>query len=167
MALTLPAAVPSMGTRRVYFIPAAVDIEAITVAEITAGDNLSCYLTRDGWAPTKDQATITDSRYCSAQDFEIPGAKTRSLMLTYTTNLNEAGDDEARLALEEGTEGILVHLLQVDADHDTPESGDFYEAVPVRAGEQNILPVEDNALDRIQQKAFITGEWTSFHQIAA
>lgn len=165
---TLPAAVPSMGTRRVVFLPTVADIEAITVAEVTAGENISCYLTRSGgWQPTADQATITDGRYCSAQDFEIPGSKTRTLMVQYTFNLNEPTADEARLALEEGTEGILVHFLQLDQDEETFATGDWYEAVPVRMGMQNVLPVEDNAVDRIQQKAFITGEWVSFQQLVA
>jgi hypothetical protein len=167
MTLPIPAAVPSMGTRRALFLPTVANILAITVAEATAGDNISCYLTRTGWQPTKDQATIVDPRYCSAQDFEVPGAKSRQLMLTYTFNLNSPTDDEARLALVEGVTGVLVHFIQMDEDADTFAASDWYEAVPVRMGEQNILPVEDNALDRIQQKAFITGEWTGLTQLAA
>lgn len=168
MALTLPAAVPSMGTRRVVFIPTAADINAIKLSEITSGENISCYLTRQGgWQPTGDQATIADSRYCSAQDFELPGTKTRTLSVQYTFNLNEPAADEARLALTEGTTGILVHFLQVDQDADAFAVGDWYEAVPVTMGMQNVVAVEDNAVDRITQKAFITGEWTAFQQLVA
>lgn len=169
MVLRLPAAVPSMGTRRVVFIQGTVaNIEAITVTEIAAGENVSCYLTRqNGWAPTNDQAVINDSRYCSAQDFELPGTKTRTLAVQYTFNLNEPTDDEARLALVEGVEGIMVHLMQVDEDAETFTLGDFYEAVPVRMGDQSIVAVEDNAVDRIQQKAFIRGEWVKFKQLVA
>jgi len=166
--LTLPAAVPSMGTRRVVFLPTAEDIEAITLPEITAADNISCYLTRSGgWQPTGDQATITDARYCSAQDFEQPGTKTRTLMVQYTFNLANPTDDEARLALQEGVVGILVHFLQIDQEEESFAVGDWYEAVPVRMGMQNVMGVEDNAVDRIQQKAFITGEWVSFKQLVA
>lgn len=166
--LTLPAAVPSMGTRRVVFLPTAEDIEAITLPEITAADNISCYLTRSGgWQPTGDQATITDARYCSAQDFEQPGTKTRTLMVQYTFNLANPTDDEARLALQEGVVGIFVHFLQIDQDEESFAVGDWYEAVPVRMGMQNVMGVEDNAVDRIQQKAFITGEWVSFKQLVA
>lgn len=167
MVLRLPAAVPSMGTRRVVFIPGTVaNIEAITVTEITAGENISCYLTRqNGWAPTGDQAVINDGRYCSAQDFELPGTKTRTLSVQYTFNLNEPLDDEARLALTEGVEGVLVHLMQLDEDAETFTAGDFYEAVPVRMGMQSVVAVEDNAVDRIQQKAFIRGEWVSFKEL--
>lgn len=167
MALTTPAAVPSMGTRRVVFIPAAVDIDALTVAEVTAGENISCYLTRDGWQATKDQNTIVDGRYCSAQDYEIPGTKTRQLNLQYTFNLNTPTADEARVALDEGTTGILVHFVQIDEYEEEFGVGDWYEAVPVRMGEQNIVQVEENALDRITQKAFIRGEWSQLRQLVA
>lgn len=169
MVLRLPAAVPSMGTRRVVFIPGTVaNMEAITVAEITAGENISCYLTRqNGWAPTGEQAVINDSRYCSAQDFELPGTKTRTLSVQYTFNLGEPTDDEARIALVEGAEGVLVHLMQLDEDAETFAADDYYEAVPVRMGMQSVVAVEDNAVDRIQQKAFVRGEWVSFKKLVA
>lgn len=168
MTFTLPAAVPSMGTRRVLFHPAVTDITKIKLSEATAADNLSCYLTRqNGWAPTGDQAVINDGRYCSSQDFELPGTKTRQLNLQYTFNLDVPADDVARLTLLEGTVGILQHFLQKADGDETFALGDWYEAVPVRLGMQNIVPVEDNAVDRINQRAFITGEWTSLHQLVA
>lgn len=169
MVQNLPSAVPSMGTRRVVFIPGPVtDIDAITVAAVAAADNISCYLTRqNGWAATADQAVIQDSRYCSVQDFELPGTETRTLALQYTFNLNEPTDDEARLGLAPGTEGTLVHFLQVDEDAEEFAVGDWYEAVPVRMGLQQVVQVEDNAVDRIQQKALIRGKWSSFKQLVA
>lgn len=167
MAMTLPASVPSVGTRRVVFIPGTVaDIEAITPAEITAADNISCYITRTGWTPALTENVVTDPRYCSAQDFERRGTKSRTLQLTYTFNLNTPEDDVARLALTEGATGILVHFLQVDEDSTAFEAGDWYEAVPVEMGEPTVMPPEDNSVDRITQKAFITGEWVSFKQLA-
>lgn len=167
MSFKLPAAVPSMGTRRVLFHPTVADITKITKAEVTAAKNLSCYLTRQGWVPTGDQAVIADGRYCSAQDFELPGTKTRQLSLQYTFNLDTPTDDEARLALLEGTVGVLQHFLQKADGDETFDTGDWYEAVPVRLGMQNIVQVEDNAVDRINQRAFVTGEWTSLHQVVA
>lgn len=165
---TLPAAVPSMGTRRVVFLPTVADIEAITLTEVTAAENISCYLTRSGgWQATGEQAAIADARYCSVQDFELPGAETRTLALQYTFNLGLPTADEARIALERGTVGILAHFLQIDQDEETFAVGDWYEAVPVQMGMQNVVAVEDNAVDRINQKAFIRGPWTSFKQLVA
>lgn len=164
----LPKAVPSMGTRRVLFHPTVGDITKITKVEADAAADLSCYLTRSaGWAPTGDQAVIADGRYCSAQDFELPGTKTRQLNLQYTFNLGTPTDDVARLTLLEGTEGILQHFLQKDDGDEEYNVDDWYEAVPVRLGMQNIVQVEDNAVDRMNQRAFITGEWTSLYQLVA
>lgn len=169
MVQVLPASVPSMGTRRVVFIPGTVaDINAITLTEITAADNVSCYLTRSGgWAPTTNEGTITDSRYCSAQDFEQPGTVQRQLNVQYTFNLGDPTADEARLALLRGTEGVFVHFLQIDEGEDAFAVGDWYEAVPVKMGVQSVVAVEDNAVDRIAQKAFVTGEWSEFSQLVA
>lgn len=163
---TQPEAVPSMGTRRVVIIPTAADITKITQAEIAAGKNISCYLTRSGgWNAGGDQAVTSDSRYCSIQDFEQPGTVSRTLEVQYVFNLNTPSDDEARIALERGTTGIAVHFLQLDQDTDVFTTGDWYEAVPIKAGMQMVVPVEDNAVDRIKQKLFVTGEWTDFHQL--
>lgn len=168
--LTLPAAVPSMGTRRVVALTAVADINAIKKTEIDAAtsENISCYLTRNsGWQAGGDEGVIQDGRYCSVQDFELPGADSRTLMLQYTTNLNTPDDDRARIGLERGTPLVLVHFLQIDQDEDEFAVGDWYEAVPVQMGRQTIVPVEDNAIDRINQKAFIRGRWTEFRQLVA
>ena len=34
-------------------------------------------------------------------------------------------------------------------------------------GMQSVVQVEDNAVDRINQRAFITGEWTPLAQLVA
>lgn len=165
---SVPTAVPSLGTRRVIALPTAADLNAIKTSELAGAANLSCYLTRSGgWAPTKEQATTTHQPYCSSQDFEIPGAKTRSLQLQYTFNLDDPTSDVARLELEEGTSVVLVHFLQMDEDDTTFAAGDWYEAVRVQMGEQNVVPMEDNALDRILQKAFVRSEWTGLRQIVS
>lgn len=165
----IPTAVPSLGTRRAVFIPGTVgNIEAITVTEVTAGENISCYLTRqNGFQSGLTENVTADARYCSVQDFETPGTVSRTLNVQYTFNLGTPTDDEARIALAQGTVGVIVHFLQVDEDATTFAVGDWYEAVPVRAGVQAVVPVEDNAVDRITQKLFVTGEWVSFKQLVA
>lgn len=169
MVQTIPNGVKSMGTRRVVFIPGGVaDLDAITVAEVTSGENVSCYLTRaGGFEVGGEQQTITDGRYCSAQDFEIPGTKQKTLQTQYTFNLGDPLQDEARLALIEGTKGTIVHFLQKDEDDETFAVGDWYEAVNVECGEQNVVAVEDNAMDRIRQKLFVQSNWAQFKQLVA
>ncbi|MBT2485813.1 MULTISPECIES: hypothetical protein [unclassified Microbacterium] len=169
MSLTIPAGVPSMGTRRVVFIPGTVaDIDAITVTEVTAGENVSCYIMRSsGLNKSLTQNKIVDSRYCSAQDFQRFGSKSKDMSLGYSTNLGSPEDDAARLALVEGTDGILVELFQVDEDSDTFDVGDWYQATPISLGEQFFPPVEDNAIDRITQEVAVSGAWTQLKQLVA
>ena len=168
MTLTIPTGVPSMGTRRVIFIPGTVgSIDAITVTEANAAASISCYITRTGLSKTLTQNKVTDSRYCSAQDFQRFGTKSKDMSLQYTFNLNEPTEDEARLALQEGLEGVLVEFFQVDEDSETFAEGDWYQATPIVLGEQDVVPVEDNAVDRINQAVAVSGAWTPLRQLVA
>lgn len=169
MSLTIPSGVKSMGTRRVVFVPGGVaDLDAVTLTEATSGENVSCYLTRaGGFEVGGEQQTITDGRYCSAQDFEIPGTKQKTLQTQYTFNLAEPDQDEARIALKEGTRGTIIHFLQKDEDDASFAVGDWYEAVNVECGEQTVVAVEDNAMDRIRQKLFVQSNWVSFKELVA
>jgi hypothetical protein len=161
---TIPTSVPVDGTRTVSFLSAVAAPAAVTAVEATAGQVISCYLTGDGWAPSGDQATVTDDRWCSSQTFELPGRKTKSLTLRYVFNLDTPADDVARIALAEGAKGYLLNRLQVDSD-DAYAIGDWYELWPVTMGEPMVLPAEANAVDRIEQKAFVTGEVVKFQQL--
>lgn len=166
--MTIPSAIRTAGTRRVLFIPGGVaDLAAITVTEATAGENISCYLTGPGFELAGEQGAIADRRYCSSQVFEIPGEKTKTLQLTYVFNLGEPTEDEARLALTEGVTGTIVRFLQKDEDSTTFAVGDWYDAVNIVAGEQVPVDGEENAVDRIRQKAFIRSEWAAFKQLVA
>lgn len=164
----LPQSVVSDGTRRVVIIPAVANPEAVTLAEATAGDNISCYLTGQGWQPTEDQANIPDDRLCSSQSFEKPGRKTKSLTVQYVFNLGSLTDDEARTALDEGTSGYALHIVQkAEADGVDVETGDWYELWPITAGDPMVMPTEANSVDRISQRLFVTGPVVKFKQIVA
>lgn len=166
--MALPASVPVDGTRRVIFIPTAADISAVTVTEANGGTPIAGYLTGDGWTPSGEQATIADARLGSSQDFELPGRKTKTLSIRYVFNLGEPTDDEARITLAEGTKGYLLNVLQKpEAEGDTIAATDWYEAWPVTAGEPMVTPAEANAVDRIDQRMFVTGEVEKFRQFVA
>lgn len=166
MSQTIPKGIKTAGTRRVLFVQGGVaNKAAITKAEATAAKNVSCYLTQ--FNQTADQAAIQDRRYCSSQVFEIPGEKTKSLQVSYTFNLDEPTEDEARITLTEGSRGTLIRFLQKDESDDTFDTGDWYDAVDVECGEQIVIDGEENALDRIQQKMFIQSQWEPFKQLVA
>lgn len=168
MSMTIPSAIRTAGTRRVLFVPGGVaDLNAITVTEALAAENVSCYLSGAGFELAGEQGSIPDRRYCSSQVFEIPGEKTKTLQLTYVFNLDEPTEDEARLALTEGTAGTIIRFLQKDEGDDTFAASDWYDAVNIVAGEQVPIDGEENAVDRIRQKAFIRSEWAAWKQLVA
>lgn len=164
MSQTIPQAVKTAGTRRAIFIPGgAADLSAITVTEAAGGDNISCYLT--AFDQAGEQATIQDRRWCSSQVFEIPGEKTKTLQITYTFNLGTPGEDEARLALVEGTKGTIVRFLQKDEDDASFSADDWYDAAEVECGEQIVVEGDSNGVDVIRQKLFVQSEWVPFKQL--
>ena len=166
--MVLPASVPVDGTRRVIYVPTVADPAAVTVAEANGGTPIAGYVTGDGWTPGGDQATIPDPRLQSSQDFERPGRKTKTLSIRYVYNLNSPEDDQARITLAEGTTGYLLNVLQKpEEDGDEITAEDWYEAWPIQAGEQYVMPAEANAIDRIEQKTFVTGRVEKFRQFAA
>lgn len=169
MSMTIPKSVKTAGTRRAIFVQGGVaDKAAITKTEVTAAKNISCYLARQGgFEQGGEQQTITDDRWCSSQSFEIPGTKQKTLQVSYVFNLNEPTDDEARLALKEGTKGTIIRFFQKDEDDETFDIGDWYDAVDVECGEQVVVEGEDNAVDKIRQKLFVQSVWEPFQQLVA
>lgn len=167
MSMVLPpAAVSNDGTRRVVWVDATADPDAITLTEATAGENLSLYLTGDGWNATGEQAVIADERLGASTTYESPGRKTKGLSVRYVFNLGTPADDVARLTLNEGEAGYLVHFLQKE-EGEAFAVGDWYEAWPVRMGEQMIVAKESNAVDRIDQRTYVTGPVSKFKQLVA
>lgn len=153
-ALDVPISMPADGTVKVIFIPTIAGA-APTVAEVTAGTDLSCYLTADGWNPTTDEQVTTDSRLCTKQEFEQPGRVTESLEIQYVFNIDE-DEDEARQTLSQGVTGYLGARWGKDVDDDVIAADDL-DIYPIKAGIQRKQPPEANSVLRIAQKAFITG----------
>jgi len=163
-----PASVSSDGTRRGVWIEGGVaNINAITIAEILSGTDVSCYLTVPGWDPSEDQATITDSRRCTSTDIQVPGRKSASPTLEYTFNLDEPTEDVARLALTERSTGVFVDILQKPEEDEDIAVGDWYRAFPLKLGAQVPSASATNALDRINQKAFLVGPVSEISQVVA
>lgn len=150
--MAIPESMPSDGTLKVTFVSAFDHL----VSTMTAGEDLSCYLTQDGWNPTTDEATVVDSRLCSKQDFEQPGRISESLEVTYVFNTLDEDEDVARATLAQGTVGFIVVRWGLDYD-DAYAADQVVDAYPVKMGVQRKQPPEQNSVHKIMQKAFITG----------
>jgi hypothetical protein len=149
----IPASMPSDGTLKVAFVPAFTG--KLTELKAASAKELSCYLT--AFAPGTDEATVTDSRLCSKQDFEQPGKVTESLEVTYVFNTIVPDDDVARTTLKQGVIGFLVLRWGLDVDDEwaVGQEVDYY---PIRAGVQRKMAPEANSVHKIGQKTFVRGE---------
>lgn len=156
--MTTPASIPTNGTTSAWFVEALADPGEPTVAEMTDPTTveLSCYLTGDGLNPDTAENTIEDPRLCERQTFEQPGDYTRSLELTYVFNPKSAPDNEAQLALAQGTTGFVVVRWADDSD-EAPAAADIVDVYPITAGAQRKQQPTRNTVHKIMQKLFVTG----------
>lgn len=151
----VPQSMPADGTLKVVFVP-ALTLSAPKLTELSAGVELSCYLTADGWNPATEEATVTDSRLCTKQEFEQPGRVTESLDIKYVWNSLDPDEDEARQTLTRGVVGYLATRWGKDVDLPFVAT-DEIDIHPVKAGIQKKVMPEANSVHRIDQKAFVTG----------
>jgi hypothetical protein len=150
---------PFDGNMAVWIVPAIANPAAPTVAEIAAGVDISCYLTPDGFAPTAEQATITDDRLCSTETFGRPGRKSRGLSLTGIDNTNsehETEFNELVEALVEGTDMFAVRRRGIP--YDTAVAADQKVTVlPITPGGKQDVPPEMNSVTRSTWPTFSWG----------
>lgn len=167
MSMTNPASVSSDGTRRIVWLPVAdapADPTAISTIELADGLDVSLYLVHgaDGFNGTVPQDPIPDNRQGTSQSFTRPGRKNPTLSIRYVFNDAVPAENEAKLQLVEGAKGAFVQLFQVAEDYDADTDGGYdgfsYRYWPVQLGAQDELPEEVNAVDRINQGTFITGQ---------
>lgn len=151
---------PYDGNVRAVLAPAVADVNAPTAAELTAGIDISCYLTGDGLAISVDQQSITDERLCSTSTFEKRGRKTHSVDVTYIDNTNSvahAAFNEAREALDEGSVHYLVTRRNLPYETAFADS-QLVRVYPVEAGFPAEVPGEANSVTRTTSKLFVTGD---------
>lgn len=153
---TRPVAVAADGNVRIFFI-STITLSAPTVAQLTAGQEMSYYLTTDGFQPAVDEQTITDERMGDQQTFENRGRHTYSLQnVRYVFNTPSAANDEAALLLAAGTTGYFVVRWGLDADT-AWVAAQKIDIFPVVMGIQMEEPPETNTVLHIRQRAFVTG----------
>lgn len=169
MTSPLPASVPTDGTLRVDFVTTIADVtapKAATELGAAGSQELSGYITGDGWAPSGEQATVTDERLASTQTFEQPGRKTKSLSITYVHNPDDAANNEAYITLAEGTKGYLVVRWGVPRGAAWAVA-DIVDVWPITAGEAMKNYNGANSVHTVTQRLFVTGDVVSDAVVAA
>ena len=98
----------STGEIRVWFVPTITSTAAPTVAEITAGTDLTPFLTRDGLDTPQGAETIDVSDASSRQNKSAPGTYGGDVITLKCHRDSVNADDDAWTTLVRGTEGYIV-----------------------------------------------------------
>lgn len=151
---------PADGNIRTVIVTEVADPYAPTVAELEAGEDISCYLTPGGFALTTDQGTITDERECSTQTFGQPGRKTYGLTVTGIDNTNSTNEAEYNALVESLTEGAQRYAYRRRGlpYEDAWDADQTVTVVPFIAGVKQEVASEANSVLRSTWQAFITGD---------
>jgi hypothetical protein len=109
---SVPPSVPVDGRLRVWWVPTIADTAAPTVAEITAGVDITCYLNESKVGVSKDQSTIADRRMCNTTALQIPGSGTATADdVTYIYDPQAEDADPMNVAFDELAEGSEGHYV--------------------------------------------------------
>jgi len=152
---------PADGNIKTVLVPAVADLSAPTVAELTAPEaiDISCYLVRNGYALTTDQATITDERECDRIVRTAPGSVTPTLEITGIDNTNSEFAETANAladALQDGSPWVAVRRRGKAFEVDF-EAGDVVSVTSFRAGIRREVAAEANSVLRSVWSAFVDG----------
>jgi len=155
------------GNISVRYVPTIADISAPTVAEITAGVNLSHHMTRDGLKTPFTGNTIDASDAGSQFNSTAPGTYGGDA-LEYTGHRDsKAATDLAWTTLEFGVTGFLVvaragFAQGADTGLGTPDGaptvGDRCEVYPISVISRAPADTADNQTSQFTAQAAITGE---------
>lgn len=153
MVLTLGTEVPSTpadGLVNTIWVPSISNIQKPTAAEISAGTDLSNYVTLGGWSCSPSQDSISDQRENSAQDYENPGRKKisgPSIEVIDNTNTSHSTQNAAMETLTEGAEGYFVRRYGKSTDN-TFTAGDVVNVYAVRIGMRAKMEIAANSVLR-------------------
>lgn len=162
---------PADGNFKVVWAPAIADTKAPKLDELNAAGvlDISCYLTGDGWNPTNEQATISDQRLCTRQEYGRPGRKTPGLSITVIDNTNSDNATDSNEAVEtisEGARGYFVERIGV-AYEEPFAAGQKVRVIPAEAGAKQLLAPEANSVTRSTIPQFITADVQTDVPVAA
>lgn len=128
----------------------------LAATAVTAGKDLTCYLTGDGFNRSVSEDAVADDRLCSVQDGEDPGRFKESLELMYVWDQQDGTptDNVAYDTLTRGVKGFFVvryGILFSTAN----AAAQKVDVIAATMGERRRMPVTKNEKLKITQKAFI------------
>lgn len=155
------------GRTAVFFLPTAVNINAITVAEFTAGKRLDQYMVPTGLTGfDTQQAEIDNTALSQGNNSNLPGRKSYSGTGLMFKEQNPIVEPITAVSTE-GTDGIIVIRDRILSDT-AIAAAQKYEAYEVRTGEPALMGRgEANALLRRWVPTPVSGRVSKIGVVAA
>jgi hypothetical protein len=153
--MAVPPSVPADGNLRISWITTYVP-GTLLAATATAGVDLSCYFTADGFTRALNEAAITDERLCTTQSGERPGRYSETLETMYVYDPQDAtpSNNLAFDTLVPGATGFIVarYGFAYTAAYAATQKVDV---IQVTCGRQQKQAAAANDVLKIGQKLFI------------
>lgn len=148
----MPSKFPFEEYTRVSWVTTVADITAPTSAELDAGTDITCYLTKDGLNPGGDTSGVDSASLCNRVDGEVTGSVSYDFMLR-GFRYNDADDDFWDLC-NWGDEGYLV--VRRGYAHDLAwTAGQSVEVYDAQMGEPVPAGSAANTLQTFELKLFV------------
>lgn len=152
---------PADGNIKTVLVPEVEYLANPTVTEATAETaiDISCYLTRGGFALTVDQQVTTDERECDRITRQAPGSVNPSLEITGIDNTNSEFAETANAlaeALEEGSRWVALRR-RGKAFETAIEGDDVVSVTRFTAGVRREVAAEANSVLRSVWTGFVDG----------
>lgn len=162
--MPVPAGVLGDGNVRVSWIT-TYNGTTLTAVTATAGIDVTCYFTADGFNRGINEASVTDDRLCTTQSGEDPGrwSETLDLMYVYDQQNVTPADNLAYTTLIPGAKGFFVvrYAMPYTTAYAATQKVDV---VAVTLGQQNKQSPAANEKLKIAQKAFVPSGGTVKNQ---
>lgn len=139
-----PPGISAQGQGALWYLPAVAGANGPTVAEITAGIELSCAI--DGFNPSSSQNKIKKVRYCTITAYEIPGKVETTIAATkfvYDPQNPTSTTYPWFVTMKLNVTGFLMNRLGVAFDT-APAAGQFVNLYPIICGQQNPVGIDPN-----------------------
>lgn len=154
------AKLTSEGNVKVHYLPAVVDKDAPTLAEITAGTNLTPFLPTAGvgvdWTQNNSSTPMLDESFTS----ESVGTESAAIELTFVRHELDADDDAWNLFVR-GTNAFLLI-----ARKGVPVATDKVEVYPIQCHRPVPLPPAENE-DQQAKVALAVNDTPSMNAVVA
>lgn len=148
---------PSTGVLRLWIVPSVANKSAPTVAEITAGEDITPFLRRDGLQTPKSGSTIdasdVSSRFNKTGKGSFGGDPVRIQL--YRDDTTDTAWDQ--LPPDTDTNVVLARFGFSGAGND-PAIGDVCEVWPITVVSREMVPIADNEMQRFESVCAVTDD---------